>query len=329
MTANNAGDGISEILRQSIHDAYGIDGSLSRLPGENLNYLVQVKDGSRYIAKVAGKDMPAGVIQMEYAALQYASRAGVKLLLPQLIVNKFGNIETRINIRNNDYNSLRILNYVDGINLSEYTDISGKLRFHLGQSLAMFNQAMRGFDHPAAHRQHRWDLAHAEQHSGKTSLVETASKREILDWAFRQLANCASPVLANLPWQFIHGDANPENIRVEDEQVVGLLDFGDSCYNPTVCDLAICLAYQMMDQVDPWPAAGQVIHGYESVRTLSADEWMVLLPLVCARLAVTISIASERRHIDPHNTNWFVSVNPAWRLLTQLHSSGRTVFADT
>jgi Ser/Thr protein kinase RdoA (MazF antagonist) len=125
------------------------------------------------------------------------------------------------------------------------------MRFELGVALARLDLALQGFDHPQAHRKHRWDLADAGQHQAKVALVQAPEKRQLLAWAFEQWTNFASPFLTTLPWQFIHGDGNPENIRVVDGKVVGLLDFGDSCYNPAVCDLAICLAYQMMDQADP------------------------------------------------------------------------------
>ena len=328
MNTKNTSPGIRETLRQTLREGYGIQGSVSRLPGENLNYLVQAEDGRKYIAKIAGKETPPELVDMEHAALQHAVEAGSSLLLPQIVLNRNGNYETGIKFHNIFCNRLRVLNYIVGTNLSEKPDISAELRFHLGESLARFDQAMADFDHPAAHRKHRWNLVDALQHQAKTVLLEDSSRRKILTWAFEQMANCASPFLARLEWQFIHGDANPENIRVEGERVVGLLDFGDSCYNPAVCDLAICLAYQMMDPADPWAAAGQVIGGYEKVRPLSSMERLVLLPLVCGRLAVTTSVAAERRHIDPENTNWFVSEHSAWQLLSQLHSSGRTRFLN-
>lgn len=326
MAENNTPSRSSEIVCQALHEYYAIEATLSRLPGENLNYLVQTRTGEKYIAKIAGEEMPAELIDMEQAALQHAVRAQVKLILPKIIVNKFGNYETGIYILYKSTNRLRLLDYIDGTNLSEITDISTLLRFNLGKTLACFDQAMTGFDHPAAHRRHRWDLAAAGQHRAKTAWVEDPEKRALLSWAFAQMTNCVSPVLASLPWQFIHGDANPENIRVAGDQVVGLLDFGDSCYNPAVCELAICLAYQMMDQADPWAAAAPVIAGYESVRPLASSERRVLLPLVCGRLAVTISVATERRRIDADNANWFVSEYPAWRLLSYLKSSGNVLF---
>jgi hypothetical protein len=152
---------IAALLRMEIRESYGMDGILSRLPGENLNYLVTAQDGRRAIAKIAGTDMPEDVVEMEFFALEHAGKAQLGLDLPQVIKNLHGKIETRINFHNNEDNRLRLLHYVAGFNLSEISDISKHLRFDLGKSLARFDQALAGFEHPAAHRQHRWNLADA------------------------------------------------------------------------------------------------------------------------------------------------------------------------
>ncbi len=68
---------------------------------------------------------------------------------------------------------------------------------------------------------------------------------------------------------------------VQGDRVSGLVDFGDSCFNPTVCDLAICLAYMMMDRADPMAAAAVVIEAYNDEIELSEEELAVLFPLVC------------------------------------------------
>jgi Ser/Thr protein kinase RdoA (MazF antagonist) len=195
------------------------------------------------------------------------------------------------------------------------------LRFDLGQKLAQFDLAMRGFENPAAHRAHRWDLTRAEQHRDRIALVDDPQRRALLGWAFAQWTKFASPVLPGLRAQFIHGDPNPENILVQDGRVTGLVDFGDCCWNPVVCELAICLTYQMMNQDDPWSAARPVIAGFTEVLPLSVQELQLLPPLICSRLANTVCVAAERHRRDPGQPNWFVSVPPAWRLLDQLRDS--------
>ena len=125
-----------------------------------------------------------------------------------------------------------------------------------------------------------------------------------------------------LPQQFIHGDANRGNVLVKDDRVVGLVDFGDSCFNPTICELAICLTYIMMDHDSPLEAAKIVVEGYDDIRPVSDLERSVLFPLICGRLAVSISMAAKRRLIDPAHPNWFTTENLAWDLLPKRRGAG-------
>jgi hypothetical protein len=46
------------------------------------------------------------------------------------------------------------------------------------------------------------------------------------------------------------------------------------------------------------------------------------MPLVCGRLAVTVSMAAERRQIDPSHPAWFISEQVAWDLLAFLRNLG-------
>jgi len=170
---------------------------------------------------------------------------------------------------------------------------------------------MQGFDHPAAHRNHRWNLAEAGQHRDKISLVEDPEKQALLAWGFDAWERVKND-LKSLQWQFIHGDMNRENILVRGDRVTGLVDFGDSCFNPVVCDLAICLAYVMMDRDDPLETAAIVTGAYHEIRPLTEAELSVLLPLVCGRLAVSIAVSMSRRRIAPDNPNWCGSEKSAW-----------------
>jgi Ser/Thr protein kinase RdoA (MazF antagonist) len=106
---------------------------------------------------------------------------------------------------------------------------------------------LKNFDHRAARRSHQWSLMHAARHRAKTDLIESSDKRALVTWAFDILRQSERRLHA-LPHQFIHGDANPENILVRGDQVIGLVDFGDSCLNPMICDLAICVTYLMMNR---------------------------------------------------------------------------------
>ncbi len=87
---------------ECLQNDYGLGGDLERLAGENLNYLLTTEEGARYIVKIVDDDMPAGVVEMEFAAIEHAVSAGFAVKLPKIIVNKYGNIETGINIHIKD-----------------------------------------------------------------------------------------------------------------------------------------------------------------------------------------------------------------------------------
>ena len=317
---------LEEIVLDCLSENYGINsGSLWRLPGENLNFLVSSGTGCRYVCKIVGGDVSQEVVEMENAAIEYAVSRGFGLDLPTVLENHKHKLETRIKIHKNDLYRLRIIHFIEGSTLSSIPDISVSLLQSVGKSLARFCKVMQGFDHPAARRDHRWNLATAGRHEKTIQWFGGGQQQELLAWAFRgwrRAQNCFD----SLHWQFVHGDAHDENWMVEHGRVTGLIDFGDCCYNPAICDLAICLAYLMMRGAEPLPIAVAVSEGYKEVRALAADELAVLYPLICARLAVSLCVAMERKAIDPSNPNWFGGEESAWRLLRQLRALGPDEF---
>ena len=91
---------------ECLAENYRIGGSLRRLYGENLNYLLSTGEGARYVVKIVDDDMPPEVAEMEFEALEYAILAGFSLQMPRIIQNKYKNIETGIKIHTNSLNRL-------------------------------------------------------------------------------------------------------------------------------------------------------------------------------------------------------------------------------
>src|SRR5207237_7467952 len=91
-----------------------------------------------------------------------------------------------------------------------------------------------------------------------------------------------------LPAGVIHGDANDYNILVDESgsRVTSILDLGDMTHTATVCDLAIALAYVMLDKQDPIAAARSVGGADHERRPLSPAEIDGLVTLAAAGLAM-------------------------------------------
>jgi len=308
---------VAASVQQCLRDSYDLDAVLTRLPGENLNYLAVVENGEKYVVKIAADDQSEAFVEMEFLALEMAGRELSELALPKIQENKFGYIESFFVTGDSSRKRLRIIDYLSGSLLAN-SDISEEIRVNIGKTLAEFDLAVASFDHPAAHRLHRWDLTQANQHFRNLSRVADPVRQALLSWAQDQYTKNITGNIGQVSWQFIHGDPNPENILIDGDRVVGLLDFGDSCFNPRICELAICLPYLMMEQEDPIAVALPVVRAYSTTSALSSAELQLLWPLILGRLATTINVATARRQLDPDHPNWFVSEQHAWSLLEHL-----------
>jgi Ser/Thr protein kinase RdoA (MazF antagonist) len=303
---------------QCLAEHYGIKGAVSRLSGENLNYLVTSATGERFVLKIVDEDMPADMVALENRVIAHALSHGFSHELPQTIENQNRTYETGIILHNNQLNRARLITFIDGIQLDSMSDISDITRSNVGIALAGFDLSMKNFHDPVAVRNHRWNLAQADQHRSKLALFDDPGRLDLLNWAFDCWSGGAKEKLQDLPWQFIHGDAHGENILMNGDEVKGLIDFGDSCFNPTICELGVSLPYLMMGQDHPYQAASEVLAAYHGCSPISEQEFAVLIPLICGRLASSICVAEARRRENPNHPNWFDSVSDAWNLLNYL-----------
>jgi 4-aminobutyrate aminotransferase-like enzyme/Ser/Thr protein kinase RdoA (MazF antagonist) len=346
--------GVAAVLRRD----YGLEvAAIEPLGGSGRNYCVREADGRTFTLKIAGPAEPAERADFEAAAAAHASSvATLGVALPRTVRTLGGGLQSVVRDADADTGAdvgadadtgadvgadadagadvrVRLFEQVPGTAWLEADPAGPAQRHELGGVLGRLDRALADFDHPLAGRTHAWDLARAGQHRGKVPLVDDPARRRILDRAFHLHAS-AAPALAALPHSVIHGDANDENVLVEAGRITGLVDFGDSLRNPTVCELAIALAYAMLEQPAPLDAGAGVVRGYHAERPLSAGELEVLFPLVCGRLAVTVSIAAARRRTHPDHPTWFITEDRAWRLLEALDGvapadAGRRLAAGT
>ncbi len=251
--------------------------------------------------------------------MEHLLASGLDVDLPCIIPTNSGEIFATYQISPGTRLRGRLLEFVKGTPWGEVDFPQQQQLRELGKLLALVDAALSELDHPVSHRTHPWDLTTANQHRSKVALVSDHQRRRIAEWMFHLYAACAQPHLADLPHSLIHADANDENLMLRDGKVSGLLDFGDCIYNPTIVELAISLAYAMLDQAEPLAIGAEIVTGYHCIRPLQIEELAVLFPLICGRLTTTVSIAAERRQIDPQHPNWFVTEARAWSLLEHLY----------
>ena len=293
---------------------YGIDASIAPLGGEGRNFRVDAADGRRFVLKFADPDDRTA---LEHAAMEHLAAIGsLPIALPRTVLTRSGQPATRFELPGRAAVAARVLTYVPGTPWYECpSPASPALLRQLGRAVASIDRAFEAFAHPEAARTHAWDVTAAGQHRGRVRWIAHAQRRRLAEWMFHVWAACAAPQFASLPRSVIHGDANDENVLLDGDRLVGLVDFGDALENPTVCDLAIALTYGILSSDVPLDAGAAIVAGYHEVRPLAPLELDVLFPLVCGRLAVTVSVAAERRTIDPDHPTWFITEDRAWRLI--------------
>ena len=304
-----------ERLAEIAREHYGISGDLTQLTSE--------RDQNACIAglvlKVANVAESPDVLHLQHAAFAHLEATAPDIGVPRLVRTRQA-ADTAVVLGVQGEHLVRCITYLPGRAMATVAR-TPEIEHGLGALMGAVSHGLRGFGHPAAHRPgFLWNLDAAQELRGWLADVVDVDDRALIAWAFDQHAHEVSPRLGSLRAAVVHGDANDHNVLVHDGRVSGLIDFGDMVFGRQVNELAITLAYALLDQPDVVATAGRVIEGYTSVFALEATELEVLFPLVAARLASSVIISSHRSREFPDNEYLLVSQAPALRLLRRLRS---------
>ena len=273
-------------LLEHIKDRFGIRATARKLPSErDQNFLLTDNFAQQFVLKIANGSESRSFLEAQNAVLNYLSE---RVPFCQRVAGEIAEFEGHL---------MRVVTYLPGVPLAEIKPHTPGLLSDLGQKLGQLSRALADFDHPAVHRDFYWDLA-----SGNRIVDEYAPL--IKDTDLRELVlKCRFEPEKELRRSVIHGDANDYNVLVDPESmtVSGLIDFGDMVYSYTAGDLAIALAYVVLDKDDPRAAAREVVNGYISEFTLLDEEREALWPLVRLRLAMSVCLAAHQQRQQPEN----------------------------
>jgi 4-aminobutyrate aminotransferase-like enzyme len=111
-------------------------------------------------------------------------------------------------------------------------------------------------------------------------------------------------------------------VLVSGANITGILDLGDIVYSYAIADLAIAIAYAVLDKDDPLDAAVSIARGYAQSRPLDDDEVAALFGLVLLRLCASVCIAATQQRQRPEDPYLSISQAPIARTLPRLASVG-------
>lgn len=292
------------------------------LPGEiDFNFYVEAENDKVYTFKVSRPRADRQAIDFQQAALQWLIQHTLPIELPYPIPNHQDEMITLEKDEQGEERVLRMVQWVPGQVLAKTNPKSLDLLRQLGEACGALCQALQGFDHPAGHRVFKWDLAQLpwiEEHLDK---IKDPTQRALVDFYITAYHQKVAPTLPELRRSIIHNDANDYNVLVRyvgSRPVInGIIDFGDAIYTQTIHDLAIAIAYGIMDKPNPLEAAARMVTGFHTSLPLLPKEVALLYYLVGARLAVSVTNAAINKEAEPENTYLLISEQPAWELLRQ------------
>jgi Ser/Thr protein kinase RdoA (MazF antagonist) len=300
-----------------LHLRFGLTGVLAPLPSErDQNFSIETSSGERFVLKIAKSDERREVLDLQNSVLAYLGEEVDDLVLPRLKKSSDGAQILEVPDHQGRTYFVRLLSWVDGVPLVQATPHDERVLKSLGCALAKIDKTLQAFAHPAMRRDLHWDLRHADRAFRHSALLST--EQETLVYEF-------SRGWYDVRWQelrhgVIHGDANDYNVLVRAGQVVSLLDFGDMVHSAVVCDLAIAIAYVMLDKPDPLSAAGSVVAAYHRVFPLTAAEADALFTLAASRLCMSVCYAALNARQKGSDDYQQVTAAPAWKLIAYLAS---------
>ena len=309
-----------EHWRSALQAHWGIAADLCRLDGEyDLNFLAETADGCGYVLKVMRAGCDQGLVDMQIKAFEHIAQSHPQLPCPGVVRTSADKALLCLPDETGQDRLVWVLDRLPGRCYAQVNPKSDALIHEVGQVLGGTAKALADFQHPGLVRDFKWDLMRAGWIADDLTCLVDAARRDLVSEIHGTFLG-TMPALSKLPKQAIHNDANDYNIMVagtlsQPRRVSGLIDLGDMCAAPRICDLAIAGAYVVLDHSKPEAALAALVAGYHSVYPLSAEEIDLIWPLLRMRLAVSVVNSTLMAAENPNDPYITISQAPAWRFL--------------
>jgi 4-aminobutyrate aminotransferase-like enzyme/Ser/Thr protein kinase RdoA (MazF antagonist) len=307
-------------------ELFDLNGILTELTSErDQNFLIDADPGEQYVLKIAAAAEHLETLEFQNAALRHLEHRVTSGFIPRLRRTRLG--EDIASVKGSDGQSyfVRLITYHPSSLLAEVSPHSPELLRGLGKLLGEIDKAFADFTHPASSRALKWDLQGALWIKDYLNHITTDGGREIVEYFLEQFERRVVAASSSLRKSVVHNDANDYNVLVKldetgTQRIAGLIDFGDMLQTYTASEVAVAAAYATLDKPDPLGAAAQIVGGYHEVFPFTDRELEVLYPMICMRLAVSVTNSAVQQKLHPENKYLLVSEQPAWELLERLRT---------
>ncbi|MCB0197773.1 MAG: aminotransferase class III-fold pyridoxal phosphate-dependent enzyme, partial [Anaerolineae bacterium] len=294
---------------------YGIQTKAKALPSErDQNFLLTLSHGERRVLKIANALEEHDLLKAENEAMHHIRQHSDAC--PQLFPTTDGNFIAEIASPSGRRHFVRLISFLPGMPMGDVKRHSPELLTDLGRQMGQLDKALVDFDHPALHRDLHWDLVNAQREiENHKALITDPNMKVLVEQLVNAFEQHVVPLLDNLRRSVIQNDANDYNIIVgggrdlysRNQHVIGVIDFGDMVYSYTVADLAIAVAYAILDKPDPLAAAAHIVAGYHAEYPLTETELTALFGLVQMRLCVSVCMSAYQQQQRPDDAYLAIS----------------------
>ncbi|UCC44158.1 MAG: aminotransferase class III-fold pyridoxal phosphate-dependent enzyme [Candidatus Zixiibacteriota bacterium] len=311
-------------------ELFGLSAAAKELPSErDQNFHLKAESGDEFVLKIAGEAETKEGLEFQNAAMERVlSRTGSGCC-PQACPSLTGEQITETVSTGGIHHYVRLLTYLPGDPLSMVRSDEPELLHSLGVILGQIDRALLDFAHPVRKREFHWDLSAADEIIRRYQReIPTQGARELVQATLETFLKDVKPRLSDMRTGFIHNDANDHNVitsfvlpdeaSIGGRRATGIVDFGDAVHSQVVNELAVAVAYVMLDKADPLAAAAHVVSGFHQAFPLEEREIELVFPLACTRLALSVTIAAHQKALEPDNQYLIVTEQSAWTFLRRL-----------
>jgi 4-aminobutyrate aminotransferase-like enzyme/Ser/Thr protein kinase RdoA (MazF antagonist) len=307
---------------------YRLVGTATSLTAErDRNFRIKADNGSEYVLKIAHPSEKPEVTNFQISALLHLASSAPSLPVQRIVRTMNGESEIRATFDNGTTSIARLLSYIPG-DVLRTSRRTATQRRNLGRILAEIGLALRNFSHPAASYEIAWDLKTANRLKSLVPEIDLATERQ------KMILRCLDifdehvmPRLSELRSQVVHNDLHCDNVivdPVDQDRIVGVLDFGDMVHTPLVNDVAIGAANQLSESNNPLDTAFDFIVGYNEVAPLLPMEIELLFDLISTRIAMSLIITNWRAAKFPERRGHILRNSPSyWQQLDGLSAISR------
>ena len=294
-------------------DLFGISGRINRLPGErDQNACITTAGGERLVLKISSARADPRVVDFHASALLYIAERDPGLPVPRMVPTRGGGVVAPVR-SDAGIHQARMLTYLPGTLYQDGPPPSSRGLRGIGVFLGRLDRALEGFEHPAASDFMPWDVTNGLVLDPQFKALLSRRLTGLLQPAWSRLEHEVFPRLSSLRRQVIHQDAHGANLlRPEsgDEDVSGLIDFGDMVHGPLLCEVVVTIADLVAGGRHPLDVSMPICAGFHSQIPLTDMEIGLLLDLVVARLILTLQLFEFRRQNMIHPPQFVTDDQP-------------------